>query len=349
MNKKLLIIGSNTIHTYNYIKLIEDYFEEILLLTNEKNENYNLKTIEIDFKLGLNVWNSVRKINSITEEFKPSVIHIQQANSYAFITLLAVRKVKIPKVLTAWGSDILINPKENIILNKMLKFSLNYIDIATSDSLYMATEMKRHNLDLDVRIANFGISVEDNTVQKENVIYSNRLHNSLYNIKKIIYTFDRFSKINTDWKLVIGAIGSETDNLKKLVTDLNIENKVQFIGWVDASINNHMYQKAKIYISIPSSDATAISLLEAISNNCICFVSNLPANSEHILDGVNGFIESNLDNIRLEKYKQINQDTLERVNSIRSKKYLKDYNKKKFIEIYDELLEGGINETNTIS
>ena len=110
-----------------------------------------------------------------------------------------------------------------------------------------------------------------------------------------------------------------------------------------------MYQKAKIYISIPSSDATAISLLEAISSNCICFVSNLPANTEHILDGVNGFIETNLDNIKLEKYKQINQETLESVNSIRSKSYLKDYNKRKFIEIYDELLEGKINETDTIS
>jgi len=251
---------------------------------------------------------------------------------------LAVRKVKIPKVLTAWGSDILINPKKNILLKEMLKFSLNNIDMATSDSLYMASEMKIYNPNLDIRIANFGINIENNILEKENIIYSNRLHNPLYNIKKVIYSFSRFVQKNSDWKLVVGAIGNDTEKLKQLISDLNIKDKVEFIGWVDPSVNNQMYQKAKIYISIPASDATAISLLEAISNNCICFVSNLPANSEHILDGVNGFIEPNLDNIEFEKYQLINQDILEKVNNIRKESYLKDYNKEKFIEIYDELL-----------
>lgn len=338
MSRKLLIIGSDTIHTYNYITLIEDYFDEILLLTNKKSKNLNFKIIEIDFKLGFNVLSSVRKIKSIIYEYSPSVIHIQQANSYAFISLLATRKLNVPKILTAWGSDVLINPKKNVFFKKMLIFNLNNIDVATSDSLYMATEMKIYNLNLNIRIANFGVDIEKNTRKKENIIYSNRLHNPLYNIRKIIYTFNHFSKVNLDWKLVIGAIGNETENLKQLVSDLNIEDKVEFIGWVDTSINNEMYQKSKIYISIPDSDATAISLLEAISSNCICFVSNLPANSEHILDGINGFIEPNLDIIKLEKYQLINQDTLEKVNEIRKKNYLKEYNKKKFIEIYDELL-----------
>ncbi len=338
MNKKLLIIGSNTIHTYNYIKLIEDYFDDILLLTNKKNEKYKIKTIEINFRLGLNIFSSFKKINSITKEFNPSVIHIHQANSYAFISLLGLKQVKIPKVLTAWGSDILINPKKNILLKEMLRFSLNNIDIATSDSLYMASEMKIYNPKLDIRIANFGINIENNILKKENIIYSNRLHNPLYNIKKVIYSFSRFVQKNSNWKLVVGAIGDDTEKLKQLVSDLNIKDKVEFIGWVDSSINNQMYQRSKIYISIPASDATAISLLEAISNNCICFVSNLPANSEHILDGINGFIEPNLDNIELEKYQLINQDTLEKVNNIRKESYLKDYNKEKFIKIYDELL-----------
>jgi len=347
--KKLLIIGSNTIHTYNYINLIEDYFDDILLLTNKKNEKHNKKTIEIDFKLGFNVWNSAKKIKNIVKEFNPSIIHMQQANSYAFITLWALRQIQTPKVLTAWGSDVLINPKENIILKKMLEFSLNRIDIATSDSLYMASQMKIYNPNLDIRIANFGIEIGYEVLKKEKIIYTNRLHKSLYNIEKIIYSFNCFVQKNNDWKLVIGAIGDDTEKLKQLVSDLNIEDKVEFIGWVDSSINNQMYQKSKIYLSIPDSDATAISLLEAISNNCICFVSNIPANSEHILDGINGFIEPNLNDIELEKYQLINQDILEKVNDIRKESYLKDYNRENFIKIYDELLGEKINEKYTIS
>lgn len=339
MNKKLLILGSDTIHTYNYINLIKDYFDEILLLSNIKNNKYNVNTIEIDFQLGLNIFRSIKKIKKIVKDFEPSIVHIHQANSYSFITLLAIKNIKIPRVLTAWGSDILVNPKKSIFLKEILKFNLNHIDVVTSDSLYMASEIKSYNSKLDIRIANFGIdNLDVNTINKEKIIYSNRLHKSLYNLDKVIYAFSEFLKNNSEWKLVIGAIGDETENLKQLVSKLEIEDKVEFIGWVDSKINNEYYQKASIYISIPSSDATAISLLEAISSNCICFVSNLPANSEHILDGINGFIEPNLDKIDLNRYNSIDSDILKEVNIKRKVNYLKSTNEGKYISIYDELI-----------
>jgi len=347
--KKLLIIGSSTIHTYNYINLVQDYFDEILLLSHEKNENSTVNTRQINFRLGLNIFNSIKKIKKIVKEFNPSIIHIHQANSYAFISTLALKNSTIPQVLTAWGSDILINPRKSMILKKMLIFSLRSIDKATSDSMYMASEMKIYNSNLDIKIVNFGIDVNGKKVDKENIIYSNRSHNTLYNIDKVIYSFYKFVQLNSDWRLVVGATGKNTTKLKQLVKSLNIEDKVEFIGWVDSKINNKMYQKSKIYVSIPSSDATSISLLEAISNDCICFVSNLPANGEHILDSINGFIEPCLESIDFKKYDTIHQELLEKVNSIRKINYLKDTNKKKFLSIYDELLKKGRNENNTIS
>ncbi|HFU75304.1 MAG TPA: glycosyltransferase, partial [Arcobacter sp.] len=240
MSKRLLIIGSNSIHTYNFIQLIEDYFEDILLITNTKNEKYHIKSTEVNFKLGFNVLSSARKINSIVKAYNPSIIHILQANTYAFIPLLATWKLNIPKVITALGSDILINPKKNIILKKMLEFSLNNIDVATSDSLYMANEMKMYSSDLDIRIANFGISHKDYIEKKENIIYSNRLHTGLYNIEKCIYAFNRFTNRYTNWKLIIGGAGDNTDRLKQLVRHLNLVDKVEFIGWVNTDINLKM-------------------------------------------------------------------------------------------------------------
>jgi len=341
--KKLLLIGSNSIHIYNYIKLIEDYFDEILLLTNKKNEQYSVKGIEIDFHLGVNIITSIFKIKTIVKEYNPSVVHIHQANSYAFITLLALKNSNIPSLLTAWGSDVLVNPKESFLLKKIVSYNLNHLTRATSDSLFMANEMKSYNKSLKIDIVNFGIKpilLDLIDIKKENIIYSNRLHNSLYNIGKVIQSFSNFSFNNPSWQLVIGAVGRETEELKSMVRDLKIEDKVEFIGWVDSQVNEQMYQRSKIFISIPSSDATAISLLEAISYNCICFVSNLPANSEHILDGVNGFIEPDLDKIDLEKYSQIDMKLLEDVNRVRSEKYLKEYNREKFIEVYNTLLKG---------
>lgn len=340
MAKKLLIIGSNTIHTYRYIQLIEEYFDDILLLTNKKNEDYNITSIEVDFRLGLNILKSSKRIYNICKEFNPSIVHIHQANSYAFITLFALKNVSVPNVLSAWGSDVLVNPKRSFLFRWLLQYGLKNIDIATSDSLYMAHEMKNYSDNLDVRIANFGIDIEGIKGVKEKIIYSNRLHKSLYNIDKIIKNFSIFVKNNSDWKLVIAGTGDETKQLNHLAQKLSIEASVEFIGWVDSKVNNEMYQKASIYVSVPSSDATSISLLEAIASNCICFVSNLPANCEHIVEGISGYIEPNLDKIDFEKYLKINKDLLEDVNNRKKQSYVKEFNKKIFLGIYNELIKG---------
>jgi len=337
MKKKLLIIGSSSVHVYNYIALIQDYFDEILLITNEKRAQSDIDTVVINFHLNLKTFSAIRTVAAVAQEFNPSHIHIHQANSYGLIGVLGLRKCSAPIVLSAWGSDILVSPKKSIIHKKMLEYILNRIDIVTSDSLHMANEIKLYNANIHVALANFGIEIPEDRIEKENIIYSNRLHNDLYNIDKIIHAFYKFSLLNKEWKLIIGAIGSNTEKLKKIVHEFGLDDKVEFIGWVDTKLNNEIYKKAKIYISIPDSDATSISLLEAVANDCICFVSNLPSNCEHILDGINGFIEANKNAIDLQKFEKINLNLLSDVNRIRKYSYEKSTNREVFLNIYNQL------------
>ena len=73
--KKLMIIGSNTIHVYNYIDLVKEYFDDILLITNEKREGTDVKTIELDFHLKLSSRiKTVGRIKKLIKEYSPSVI-----------------------------------------------------------------------------------------------------------------------------------------------------------------------------------------------------------------------------------------------------------------------------------
>ena len=339
--KKLLIIGSNTIHTYNYIDLVEDYFDDILLVTNSRREGFSVKSIEMNFHLRPVMFNTISKIKEIVKEYDPSVVHIHQANSYAFLTLLALRNVQVPKVLTAWGSDVLLLPDINYFYKKMVQYVLNKADVITSDSLYMASKIRRLcTSQSNLVMASYGIHQNTETLEKKNIVFSNRLHKSLYNIDRIIIAFKRFVIINPDWKLVIAGVGSEknTKQLVDLTKRLDIENKVEFTGWLDLQENLSYYAKSKIYISIPDSDATSISLLEAISNNCICFVSNLPSNCEHILDHVNGFIEDDLSDIDLNKYQQIDGQLQCKVNRLRSHFYDIKYCRNIFYGIYDDVI-----------
>lgn len=344
--KKLLLIGSNSIHVYNFEKLVSGYFEEVLLISNKANPNSGINTVVLDFSLKspLNLITTVSKIKKIIREYKPSIIHIHQANSYAFYALLASGGGGIPKVLTAWGSDILLLPKANFFLRQMVKYNLRNVTVLTSDSLFMAEEMRRlvPEKKLDITLANFGIDdVAQTNLTKENIIYSNRLHNNLYRIDIVIKAFHKFSNTieGSHWKLIIAATGNNTDQLKKMVAELHITNKVEFVGWVGKKQNLEFYAKSKLFVSIPESDATAISLLEAMSHKCLPVVSDLPANKEWITNGVNGLIVENIHEDFFSKALLLNFEKAAEINTeIIQQRATKQVNRNKFLDIYDRIL-----------
>jgi glycosyltransferase involved in cell wall biosynthesis len=92
------------------------------------------------------------------------------------------------------------------------------------------------------------------------------------------------------------------------------ENKIKFVGWLDKETNEQYYQKAMIYVSIPDSDGTAISLLEAMSAGCIPVVSNLKVSEEWIQNNVNGIILEKNENC-FERALNLNQKNVSKLNT----------------------------------
>lgn len=340
--KKLLIVGTNTIHTYNYIALIRDYFDDVLLITNQKREGFEVEAVEMDFSLSLlNVKPAIRQIRQIIYEYQPTIIHVHQANSVAFYTLLAARKFSIPKVLTIWGSDVLVNPKRNLILKKITQYNLRTADFLTADANFVVDEVLRLTRPKHpVLVANFGIGITPQPTEKKDIIYSNRLHKNMYRIDKIIDAFELFVNQHPTWKLVVAATGEESENLKKRIAVSTASDKIEWVGWVQPTENEKWYSTSKIWVSIPESDATAISLLEALACDCIPVVSDLPANREWIEDGINGVIVDDVDTEFLSRALQIDQRKASVINQkLIAENGTRAANKAKFIHLYDQALK----------
>jgi glycosyltransferase involved in cell wall biosynthesis len=346
--KRLLLVGSNTIHTYNYHQLISDYFDEILVITDKANDYLKeIRCEEVRFSIRnpLYINKSLSDIHKIFLAFKPDIIHIQQAGTESWLTLRAARKIQIPKIVTAWGSDILITPQMGFLYKKMIKYILEKADYFTCDSLYVASRMQELAApqNLDITVANFGINIKLEEILKEKIIYSNRLHKELYRIDKIIKAFYLFNQRNKEegWKLVIAGEGEETGNLKSLADKLGIADHVRFVGWIDHESNSEYYNKSLIYVSIPESDATSISLLEAMAAGCIPVVSDLPANKEWITDGKNGVIVKDEKENFLDKVLQLDIDEVKKFNKeLIKQRGTKEANRKKFFEVYKKALSG---------
>lgn len=343
--KKLLIVSSNTVHVYKFIELIREYFDQIVLICNEANGNYkgDVRVVDFSLKNPVSVVRTPSLIRKIIRDFKPSLIHVHQANSIAWYALRAAKGEGIPVVLTAWGSDILVLPKRSPLMQRMVRWNLQHADALTSDSEFMAGEMRRIAGEKipEILIANFGIDLVPVNVEKETLVYSNRLHKKLYRIDAILRSFAEFSKTKSggNWRLSVAATGEETGNLKSLSLALGIEDKVVFEGWVDKTKNAELYSRASVFVSIPESDATSISLLEAMASGCIPVVSDLPSNKEWIKDGVNGILVSDIAEDFISRALSLNHKKAAELNKdLIEAKATKAVNRRKFLALYDRLL-----------
>lgn len=340
--KKLLLISSYSVHLVKYLELVESYFDEIQIVTSAPLKDCQWKVEIVDFGLK---WSAAQTTISILKkmyrEFQPSIVHVHQANSVAFYSFLAMRGTHVPKVLTAWGSDVLVLPKKNWMFRWMVQFNLRNADYITSDSTYMGQEIARlAALKNNILYVNFGVATSLEYDDKENLVYSNRLHKPLYRIDDILTAFHKFHSKNPDWKLIVAATGSETERLEKWVTQNQLTQAIQFVGWLSSEENEAWYKRAKVYVSIPESDGTSISLLEAMGCGCLPVVSDLPANREWIDSGVNGYLVSDTKSDFLNEVDLSLWESASELNrALVQRKGTKSANRALFIELYDRLLK----------
>jgi len=293
---KVINVGSKSVHVSSFLQRmisIDQY-----LFTEEKadflsdNKEYAFKVRSLNF---IYVFLNLIKIRKTIKKINPDLVHIHQLNRFAFLVSLFIPN-RIPIISTAWGSDVLIMPWKNKLFYYITKHIINRSDIVTADAKDMIKVMKRiENNDAKFVLLQYGIDYIEPLV-KENIIYSNRLHTSLYRISNIIDYFREFVETDDSWRLIIAGAGEGTEELKIQVEKNNLNSKVEFVGWLDKNQNHAYYAKAKVYISIPKSDGTSVSLLESMSAGCIPIVSDLEVSNEWIEHLENGIIEKKGEN-----------------------------------------------------
>lgn len=349
--KKILIVGSNSIHCKRYINvLIASKCFDLFFITNQPVDGLTIPQVSIDFSL--KNLGAAKQIFKCLELWRPDIIHIHQANSYAWHTIRALKKLDYrPKIiLTTWGSDILVLPHKNKIFRRMVIYNLRHADIITADALFMSNSIREllGKIVCPIHILNFGIEnlpQKQDLLLKEKIILSNRLHKKLYRIDTIIQAFAQLIQlqmIDKDYRLVIAANGEELPVLKAQVDKLGIKDHVSFVGMLDYEALLSYYKKATVFVSIPRSDGTPSSLLEAMAHGCIPVLSNIPANLEWVLDGINGFIANQIDQLAAQILEAINlskqHDSYQDLNNLNYKIITKKAdaanNLTKFMELY---------------
>ena len=351
--KKVLIVGSNSIHCQRFINgLLAEQNYSLAIITNKRMPEFTaIETLEVNFVL--RNLSAAKQIRKFIQQLTPDIIHIHQANSYAWHTLRAIEKLSNkPKViLTTWGSDVLLLPHKNKLMLKMVRYNLQHANVITADSLFMTAKISQllDGINRPIHTINFGIQniPEISSInQKQKLIISNRLHKPLYRIDAIIKAFAYLSNhglIDDDYKLLVAASGEQHSQLEQLSHDLGVNQRIIFSGMISYQELVSYYAKASVFVSVPESDGTASSLLEAMVYGCIPVLSNLPANLEWVLDQVNGFIAPDMSQLQSQLLAaiELSQNVIEYNKLINfnhqliSKKANSNHNTKAFCELYE--------------
>lgn len=307
MKNYLILADGQSVHTVKWVKELKKYFNIYIVSFNAFSEilvsmvgkrnciafNSNINRTGGNLGVLLHLWNVVRVIDMV----QPAFINAHYITSYGTVAVLSAflcnYKGKI--ILSTWGSDILITPWRNKVYYYLTKCVLKRATMVTSDSKYMTEKI--YKLFNDTKIITFPFGVEffpevHYEEKDEKMFFSNRSLEKNYNIDKVIESFSILYRADCSRKLYIANTGSEREKLINLVRKLGLDEAIRFLGFISLEEQAYFYRKCQFYFTIPTSDSTSVSLLEAMAYGCVPIASNIPANLEWLENNGDGiFIE----------------------------------------------------------
>jgi glycosyltransferase involved in cell wall biosynthesis len=94
-----------------------------------------------------------------------------------------------------------------------------------------------------------------------------------------------------DLKLVLAGGSSATDQyMARLVAQAEGSRDIIFTGYVTGQEKAELLSNALLFLLPSDLEGHPIALLEAMGHGLTCFVSNIPAHSEVVVDGISGFM-----------------------------------------------------------
>jgi glycosyltransferase involved in cell wall biosynthesis len=213
-----------------------------------------------------------------------------------------------PIVVTAWGSDIYHPEGISEEALEKLRAGVARADLITCDSDDLASAIASLCPQAAARISviQWGVDTErfrrterPNTlaerlgVDGRPVLLSPRNLLPLYNQETVLRSFSRVLREVPEAVLVLKRYGGDESyaaGLYDLIRELGFRESVRVVEMIPYESMPELYSMATVSVSVPFSDATPMSLLEAMACGSVPVCSDLPSVREWLTDGDNGYL-----------------------------------------------------------
>lgn len=291
---------SGSIHTIRWCKYFESQGHDVHLITLNSALIEGIQVYPLSME-GIKVtggnWKTLlkyRKVKALLKQIKPDIFHSLYATSYGITGALCNYH---PYLITALGSDILVSPDESVGYRILLKYAFKRAEKIT----VVAEHMRDAAIKLGAKPENviaIPMGVDQNVFNTKNrslpedrfQLVSTRNFEPIYNIPDLLKAVHQvLPEIPNIHVNLLGA-GNLKDELVQMTKDLGLENHVTFVGKKTQPEMVSYLDTSHVFVTLSSSDGNNISLNEGMACGTWNIATDIPANTQWIEDGKNGFL-----------------------------------------------------------
>jgi L-malate glycosyltransferase len=243
-------------------------------------------------------------------QWQPDILHAHRVNSAGW---LAAASGFHPFVVTPWGSDVLIQPQRSQLARWLAGFSLGRADVITVNSDTINDQVIKLGARAGgVKRLQFGVETDIFTpsqnpdirsmelrrqlglAEDSPVVLSPRAIHPIYNIDIILQAIPGVCQVYPKAVFLFKEFNIEPAykaQLDQMIQDLGVGANLR---WLPPSQDRHemadLYRMSSIVVSVPVSDGTPVSVLEAMACGKPVICSDLPTVREFITSGEDGWL-----------------------------------------------------------
>jgi glycosyltransferase involved in cell wall biosynthesis len=227
-------------------------------------------------------------LRKVLRRLRPDVVHGHYLTEYGWHAWMSGFH---PYAITTWGSDVIISLRRSRRTAFYGRVALRRADIVTADSVALldatvaagARRDRTHLIQFGVNMERFSPGPDPVALRErlglkgKRVLFSPRLITPLYRHNIAVQAL---SSLPADTSLVLSRYQvdeSEHTSLLDMAGRLGVSDRVVIVPGIDHAEMPDFYRMADVVLSIPMSDATPVTLLEALSCGRPVVVSDLPS------------------------------------------------------------------------
>lgn len=249
-------------------------------------------------------YGTLLEVMGVVRGVHPDLVHAHYLSHFGIVGGLLTRATRFhPLVLTAWGSDVLI--EGNGLNRSLIASAVRSADCVTCDSPHMVPHLLSLGARPDaVSVINFGVDTElfcprapERDIRAElslgaaPAVISLRGLRPLYDVATLIRAIPAVLSAVPESVFVIAGDGEERTALEALAESLGLTRHVRFVGMVpNVSLPDYL-NSADVYVSTSRSDAgIAASTAEAMACGLPAVVTDFGDNGNWVRNAETGFL-----------------------------------------------------------